>query len=247
MYENSAPFYDLFGHGKEETAKRVSFVTKYLGGAEVSLIDVGSATGEVAIALAEEGHKVAAFEPAFPFYSILLDRLRARRDLRDLVSAYPLKLEDLSGSLQADFALVSSVFSHLPSNAKTVLLNGLAGHLKPGATLVFNCVQVNPGRQDQPLMTVAETKIGDLTYRHSASSRGIDELRREVVFQFDIRRREEVLSTYTDHFQLCLDDLEQMRSRLRECGFTALETWGSFERNPYDASGSGFVIVAKRK
>lgn len=246
MYPETAQFYDLFGGSSLESEKRAAFMSKYLKNKNSSLIDIGSGTGETAFELADEGYSVFCFEPSPSMYGILLERLRSRKDLHNLVSAFPCYLETVERPLAADAAYAFSVFSHVSREKRLSLLKGVYYHLKLGGLMVFNCVQAVPGRVDQALALVNEKKLGKLSYRHYAASRSLGSQSREVIFQFEVAHGDQVLKRYEDKFTLALDTKEDIEKLLGEAGFRMAECFSNVDRDSYSLDSPGFTVVASR-
>ncbi len=245
MYQESAHFYDFFGAGSEESAKRAEFIDSFQPN-EGSIIDVGAGNGEIAFHLASMGYRLFCFEPSPSMSSILIERVARKRQGTDRISVFPLRVEELENALGADLAFASSVFSHLSTEERKSLLRGLWRHLKPGGLFIFNCVQLFAGCFDKPLTKIGERVLGGVCYRHFDSARQTDELTRKVTWKFEIEYQGQVLKEHTEDFYLRMDLEEDIRSLLEAEGFRVRNFLRSFEMEPSEKGRPGFVVIAAR-
>lgn len=244
LYQNTAQFYDLFGDSSHETARRANFLSSLLRDGPARVIDAGAGTGDIAFRLAKMGHELFCFESSSSMHTILLDRLKAQRDLHTRFSAFPIRVEELNADLGVNLAFALNVFSHLSREGRVSLLKGLRRHVHPNGLLVFNCAQYHPDRTDQPLEKIGEKVIGDVTYRHFASSEGIDLSRRKITFKFEVARSDQLLKLFEEEFILYLDSPEEIDELLSSAGFRKIELYGNYEKAPYRGLSPGFVVVA---
>ena len=244
MYPETAQFYDFFAMNTQESQRRANFVSHFVEGSASRIIDVGSGTGEMAFMLADEAHSLFCFEPSASMYAILLERLRARKDLHSLVSTFPCHLEEVKASLKADTAYAFSVFSHVPLEQRRSMFEGLRRHLNPEGFLLFNCVQYTNERKDQPRGLVQEKRIGEVVYRHYATSKVVSSFYRQVIFEYEVVHHGQILKSYEDHFTLNLDSPEAVQDLLNEFGFRMLYCFSDFEQTDYNEKSPGFVVVA---
>lgn len=244
MKPQFAEFYDFFAANQVEAEKRSDFVASFLKDRYASLIEVGAGTGELAFLLADEGHSVFCFEPADSMHAIFMDRLRARKDLQSYVSLFPCYLEYLNSPLIVDAIYAFSVFSHLDTPQRKSLLEATRKHLKLGGVLLFNCSQSTAQRSDQQRSLVQEKKVGDIVYKHFASSQALSENQREILFEYEIHYGTQLLKSYKEHFKLHLDTFESVKSLLESTGFKVEQAYSGFDKKPFQEYDPGFVIKA---
>ncbi len=245
MYLETSHFYDLFGSGNQESARRASFILDCLPN-QSSIIDIGAGSGEISFQLARKGHRIYSFEPSPSMFSILADRIAQRKEIQNQISIFPVKLEELTCSLQGDLAFASSVFSHLSLEARSLILKGTHHHLKPDGKFIFNCVQFLASRTDKPLSKIGERAIGKTIYRHFDSSQQIDYFTRKVTWKFEIEYEGQCLKEYVEDFFIHMDSPESVRSLLQSEGFRIENIFGSFDGTPIEKNSPSFVVVAAR-
>ena len=244
MYQDTAQFLSLFQDSNSESLQRVGLIQSFLPSGSRSVLDIGAGHGEMALLIAECGHRVHCLEPSRSSHALLLEKVARRPDLQNRISIYASFLENLCSSLDVDLAYASSVFSHLDFYARLSLLKRLREHLRPSGTLIFNVVR-QVTRPDKPLTLRGEKKIGDVTYRHFDSAEQLSSERRRVKWRFEIESKAQGLTAFEEDFILNLDTDESLKSLLSEAGYECIAEFGSWAKAPVASEQTGRVIVAK--
>ena len=247
MYKNTAKFHGFFYEGGGDADRRCEFVEKFIEKKTARIIDLGAGVGDIGLRLAEDGHYVFCFESNDALCAVLLNRFKARKELRHLVSIFPTTLEEFPVRLDADLVLASNVFSHLVSGEKSRLIHSVAGQLAAGGKFIFNCVQQTPLRPEQPLSEISKKVFGDTVIRHFASSKPVDGgKKQDVRFEYRMEFGGQPVGAFADDVTLYMDDPGAMGMALKDAGFHDVRIFGSYEGVPYDSDLPGFVVVASK-
>ncbi len=146
MYDGLAQFYDLDHAGHDED---LTLYSEFARGVNLPILDIGSGTGRVSLALASAGHDVIGVEPSLA----MLKRAHARCEeekLNHRVVLLHAPAESFTTTRQAGMALFAlNTFCHfLTSASQFRALSNVRRHLQPGGLLIID--QWNPLASDAP-------------------------------------------------------------------------------------------------
>lgn len=247
MHSGSAKFYGVFYSGVGDARRKAAFITALLSHRPGRIVDVAAGVGDVAFGLTREGHMVFGFEPCAEMYAVLFDRFSRDPDIRHLAALFPIRFEDYPLDPKADAVVASNVWSHLEASARDSLLRRAWDGLRPGGTLVMNCVQETPLRSDQPWDEVHKRVYGSLVIRHFASSTAIPgTASRQIRFQYRMEYEDAFVHAEDAEFVLTLDSPDGVSARVSEAGFADIRIRGGFADTDYDPQLPGFLVVARK-
>jgi 2-polyprenyl-3-methyl-5-hydroxy-6-metoxy-1,4-benzoquinol methylase len=161
-----APFYDLFSDAPGAPDAGGQFVLRQISPGE-RVLDVGAGNGSLALALADAGHDVCAFEPDAEMRAVMLARIgmRTERDARVTIC----HTEDEVARVGQLFSRVICLYVlHLlpdPPNRERLLRN-MVQWLASGGTITLVFPAPSTKRKARPLATIAERWIGAVRYEH---------------------------------------------------------------------------------
>ena len=245
--QNTAIFYGFFYNGAADAARSCKFLAALIEKPGAKIIDISAGVGDLSFPLAGMGHYVTCFEECEPMYAVLLDRYNAKKDIRHLISLFPLSLQAFPVPLHSDMAVACNVFSHLDEAEKRAMISSVHAHLAPRGKFVFNCAQFTPFRPAQPFSEINKKVFGDMLIRHFASSSPLENGRKQTVrFEYRMEFRGEPVKSISDEFILHMDSVDGTKEALRSAGFGDIQIFGSYEGIPYAPNLPGFVIVASK-
>ena len=241
-----APFYDLDLEGYDAD---IALYVELAARAEGPVLELGSGTGRVALALAAEGHEVVGVDIS----EAMLDIARARvssngpewvhADLRtlELGRQFPLVLVPLGGlqhmeELDDLRAAFDSVGRHLaPGGLAVVDVEApLPDDFAPGPQPLIEHWTRNWERPDA--LPALVSKFVNVEAHPSSSTRS-------VTWHFDIQTPEAPLRRVTAQFDLRTTTPGELELAGALAGLAASAVWGDYEMSPFD-DGDQRLIVA---
>jgi len=247
MYQNTSIFYGFFYSGAADAARSSNFVASFIDKPSARILDISAGVGDLSFPLAGMGHYVTCFEECKPMFAVLLDRYRANKKVRHLISLFPISLQAFPVPLQADMAVACNVFSHLDETEKQAMISQVHAHLNPGGKFIFNCVQFTPFRPGQPLSEINKKVFGEMQIRHFASSSLVEYGRKQAVhFEYRMEFQGNPVTSFSDEFMLHMDSVDSINEILRAAGFEDIHVFGSYEGIPHEPTLPGFVVVATK-
>lgn len=247
MYHKTAKFYGFFYDGGNDASRRCEFISSFLGKEAARIIEISAGVGDLAFRLAGRGHYVTCLEESDPVYAVLLDRYKANKAIRHLVSLFPVNISDFPILLDADMAVASNVFSHLEETEKQSLITHVHSQLGREGKFIFNCVQSTPARPEQPFSEIHKKVFGEMVIRHFASSRPLDHTSKQRVrFEYRMEFQGRPVKSVSEEFTLHMDTPESMTKTLHAAGFSDVRTFGGYEGTPCEPGLPGFVVVARK-
>jgi ubiquinone/menaquinone biosynthesis C-methylase UbiE len=205
------------------------------------ILDMGSGTGRLAVALAARGHRVTGADPSVGMMQVARNRPGSERvrwvdsDAKSLALDTRFDLITMTGN-------VFQVF--LGDEEIRATLRNLRRHLAPGGRLAFETrnPQVAEWRAWTPALT-----------REIITVPGVG----AVEVHYDIAEADRALVTYETHYRFGPDDVAIGRDTLRfvtqpelaaflaEAGFTDVTWFGDWDCSPLTANSPEFVVVAR--
>lgn len=217
-----------------------AFYIALAGDAPKIILDMGSGTGRLAVALAERGHRVTGADPAPGMMRVARSRPGAER-VRWIESA----AAELALETRFDLVIMTShVFQvFLSDDDVCATLRALRAHLAPGGTLAFETRNplVEEWREWIPSLTretIAVPGIGTVEVHNGIAAAGDN------------------LVTYETHFRFAPDDIvvavdtlrfmsqAELAAFLRDTGFTDVTWFGNWDRSPISATSPEIIAIA---
>lgn len=241
LYDRIAPFYQLEIAGYDEDIPFYLNLATRAGG---PILDVGTGSGRVALALAKAGHEVVGLDSS----RTMLDRAGGIRtvhaDMRDF-------------HLPETFALVlvpTATFAHLTTrNDQERALRCLRDHLSPEGFLVValqNPYQwaLDPAQDELVLGWEKDGPGSGETTRMSYAVHSERALQlRHVRVWYDVTGLDGVLRRTGVQFSLRWTFQPELELLLEGCGLRPDACYGSYDLDPYDAESPLLIAFANRQ
>jgi len=239
LYENIAEFYDEIFPLKQT---RLDFIDSFLKN-NLRVLDIGCATGELALALSKEGHHVVGID--LDEKMIALAREKAKKQglkteffIKDMTKIG----EDFSpGSFDAVLCFGNTLV-HLgsPGKIKEVFI-GIHKVLKSGGILMVQVVNydriLSGGIKELPLLE-NENFIFRREYRYHEADHRI-----HFLTHLTIKKNAEVVKSSETLYPLTFQEL---KDALDHAGFFKFQFFGSECKIPYDKNSPALVAVTEK-
>jgi SAM-dependent methyltransferase len=217
-----------------------AFYLALAGSEPRTILDMGSGTGRLAVALAERGHRVTGADPSEGMMKVARSRPGTERvrwadsDSANIALATRFDLIIMTGH-------VFQVF--LEDDEVRAALGNLRRHLAPGGRLAFET--------RNPLVEEWRDWVPALT-RETVEVPGIG----AVEIHYDIAEAEGAFVTFETHFRFAPDDIViapttlrfmsrgELAAFLREACFTDVTWFGNWDRSPPSAASPEIIVIA---
>jgi SAM-dependent methyltransferase len=246
-YDPFAEVYDLFYVDLEDD------LDMYLGFAERTggpILEIGSGTGRVALALAEAGHTVVGLELSDAMRSIAQAKIAAA-ELADRVTLVAGDMRRFK--LDRRFGLVVAplnIFLHnLTLDDQLATLISIHTHLRPGGLLLLDCFNPDPAHAvDDRRLLLQRTAIDPGTQQPAALwlARATDwgQQLQEIVYVADRLDAQGRVQRATLIAQFRFIFRHEMQLLLKLGGFDLKDIYGSYELDPFDGGSEQLIVVA---
>jgi SAM-dependent methyltransferase len=246
-YTPFADLYDLFYNDFHDDIEMYRGFAERTGG---PILEVGSGTGRVALALAEEGHTVVGLELSEAM-RIVAQRKAARAQLTDRVAFVAGNMRRFQ--LDRYFGLIivplNTFLHNLTLADQLATLACLKKHLRPGGLLVLDCFNPDPKHAEDDRRLIVQRSVIDRATGHSALlllSRTTDwgDQRQEITYLIDhpdqngAVRRTMLIASFRFIFR------NEMQLLLKLSGFDLKEVYGSYDLEPFDTGSDKLIVVA---
>lgn len=246
-YTLFAELYDLF------YADFAEDIDMYAGFAERSggpILEIGSGTGRVSIALAKAGHQVVGIELSEAMRAVA-QRNADRVGVADRVQFVAGDMRHFK--LDQHFGLIAvplNTFLHnLTLDDQLATLRCLKQHLRPGGLLVLDCFNPDPGyASDDRRLLVQHSVIDPATGQPALLllSRSTDwgQQLQEITYLIDridqtgAVQRAALYTTFRFIFR------NEMQVLLKLGGFDLKDVYGSYDLDPFESSSDKLIVVA---
>jgi glycine/sarcosine N-methyltransferase len=238
LYENIAEFYDEIFPLKQT---RLEFIESFLKN-NTRVLDVGCATGELALALSKKGHQVEGID--LDEKMIELAREKTKRSglntgffIKDMIKIG----EDFSPKSFDAVLCLGNTLVHLenPEKLKEVFM-GFHMVLKSGGILMAQLVNydriLSGGIKELPLLE-NENFIFRREYRYQEADHRI-----QFLTHLTIKKNGEVIKNSETLYPLTSREL---KDALEHAGFSKFQFFGSESKIPYDKNSPALVAVAE--
>jgi SAM-dependent methyltransferase len=206
------------------------------------VLEVGCGTGRATVFLARSAGRVVAFDLTPEMVAVARRRLAAQSHVSILVA----DLRDARFVERFDLvAAVDDPFVHLTEDAdRGRAFATVAEHLAPGGRFLLDAAWLPPERrhtaEDDELVQEREAD-GGLTVRETWSCEAESRLC-TTRFEYRVDGRLETKAT----FPARLWSLDELEERCRTAGLEITQTWGDYDRRPWDRDSSPRLIVEMR-
>ena len=246
-YTSFAELYDLFYEDFTED------IEMYLGFAERtggSILEIGSGTGRVALALAAEGHTIVGLELAEALRAVAQHKAdRAQLTDRVQFSAGDMRHFKLDQHFGLIIVPLNTFLHNLTLDDQLATLACCKKHLRPGGLLVLDCFNPDPAHAADDRRLIVQRSVIDRDTGHPALlllSRATDwnNQLQEITYLIDRIDRSGAVqrailpTTYRFIFR------HEMRLLLKVGGFDLKDEYGSYDLDPVEAGSDKLIVVA---
>ncbi|HJW89412.1 MAG TPA: class I SAM-dependent methyltransferase [Anaerolineales bacterium] len=213
------------------------------------VLELGCGTGRVLLALAEAGYRVYGLDRDAGMLAVFSEQLPAF--LAERVHFWRSDLGDFCTALQFSLVLLTcNTLSTLNTETRRRMFACLARQLSPGG--MFAASRPNPTVLKR-LPALSEPEI-ETDFPHPLSGEPV-----QVSSAWERSNQEFILRWHYDHLfsdgrverltletKHDLNSLEVYQGELHAAGLELVETWGDFERSPYQPESPDLILVAKK-
>jgi SAM-dependent methyltransferase len=246
-YTPFAEVYDLFYADLEDDLDMYLGFAKRTGG---PILEIGSGTGRVALALAEAGHTVVGLELSDAMRSIAQQKIAAAR-LADRVTlvAGDMRRFTLDRRFGLVIAPLNTFLHNLTLDDQLATLSSIQKQLRPGGLLVLDCFNPDPAHAaDDRRLLLQRTAIDPATQQPATLwlARATDwgQQLQEMVYVADRLeapgrvQRTTLIAQYRFIFR------HEMQLLLKLGGFDLRDSYGSYGLDPFDSGSEQLIVVA---
>jgi len=246
-YTSFAELYDLFYDDFTEDIEMYLGFAKRTSG---SILEIGSGTGRVALALAEEGHTVVGLELSEAMRAVA-QRKADRAQLTDRVEfiAGDMRRFKLDRHFGLIIVPINTFLHNLTVEDQLASLACFKKHLRPGGLLVLDCFNPDPAHAADDRRLIVQRSIIDRDTGQAAMlmlSRATDwgQQLQEITYLIDrpdqngMIQRAVLPATFRFIFR------HELHLLLKLGGFDLKEVYGTYELDPFEAGSDKLIGVA---
>jgi len=246
-YTSFAELYDLFYDDFAED------IEMYLGFAERtggSILEIGSGTGRVALALAKAGHLVVGLELSEAMRAVA-QRKADRAQLTDRVEfiAGDMRHFNLNQYFGLIIVPLNAFLHNLTLEDQLAALACFKKHMRPGGLLVLDCFNPDPAQAADDRRLIVQRSVIDRATGQAALlmlSRATDwgQQLQEITYLIDrpdhngVIQRADLPAVFRFIFR------HELHLLLKLGGFDLKEVYGSYELDPFEAGSDKLIGVA---
>lgn len=240
LYETIAGFYDeLF----PLRVSRLAFIDSFLSQAGRTVLDIGCASGELALALAKKGHHPVAIDLGREMIALAAAKAKKQGLKVDFLVKDMSELgDDFSpGSFEAVICFGNTLVHLENPAAMQKVFGSIYKVLSRGGRVMVQVVNydrvLSQGIKTLPLL---ESKHFSFRreYRYHEVEHRID-----FITHLTNKKSGQVLTSTERLYPLRFSELKQI---LGDAGFSRLQFFGSEDKVPYDAASPALVAVARK-
>ena len=246
-YDSFAAVYDLFYDDFADDVEMYLGFARRTGG---PILEIGSGTGRVTLALAEAGHTVVGLELSDEMRAIAQEKIE-EAGLADRVRlvAGDMRRFKLDQHFGLVIAPINTFLHNLTLDDQLATLNSIKKHLRPGGLLVLDCYNPDPAHADDDHRLILQRMADDPESNELAQlwlSRTTDwsqQLQSITYFADRIDRRGQLWRT-TLQTQFRFIFRYEMHLLLKQGGFDVKDIYGSYELEPFENGSDKLIAVA---
>lgn len=245
-YDAFAEVYDLF-YG--DFADDVEMYRGFAERAGDPILEIGSGTGRVALALAEADHDVTGLEPSAVMRALAQQKVD-RAQLSDRARFLPgdMRRFQIDRRFGLIIAPLNTFLHNLTVDDQLATLRSIRPHLRPGGLLVLDCFNPDPTHAfDDHALTLQRAQIDPATGAASLLyvARTVDwaAQQQENIYLAECPaaggvRRFALAAQFRFIFR------HEMQLLLKLGGFDLKEVYGSYDLDPFEAGSEKLIAVA---
>jgi SAM-dependent methyltransferase len=246
-YDPFARLYDLFYADLDADIPMYAGFAERTGG---SILEIGSGTGRVTVALAEEGYEVVGLEISDALCALAQQKVEQAgvADRATFVVGDMRRFE-----IDRHFGLVivplNTFLHNLTLDDQLATLKCLKQQLRPGGLLVLDCFNPDPAQaaDDRRLVlhrTALDPDTGQTALLFMARDTDWGQQLQEITYVADRTDAHGRLSraSFSTRFRFIF--CHEMELLLKLGGFDLKDVYGSYELDPFDSASDKMIVVA---
>lgn len=240
LYESIAAYYDEIFPLKKT---RLSFVSSLLKGEDLSVMDIGCATGELALALSEKGHDVVGID----LDRAMVERAREKATDRGLETEFLVKdmsaigTDFMPSSFDAVFCL-GNTLAHLENPAKMdAFFRAVLTVLKDGGLFALQIVNYQRVL-DNEITELPRSENDRFTFRREYV---YEEEKHRIRFHGGVRVKSSGVLQGSVEILYPLT-FEELNAALTNAGFSKKQFFGNENKAPYDKDSPALIAIARK-
>jgi ubiquinone/menaquinone biosynthesis C-methylase UbiE len=246
-YTSFAELYDLFYDDFDDDLAMYAGFAERTGG---PILEIGSGTGRVALALAKKGQRVVGLDASKAMRSI------AQRKIDEAVASDQVTLiaGDMRGfQIDEYFGLVivpiNTFLHNLTLEDQLATLSSIKKQLKPGGLLVMDCFNPDPAQVADDRRLIVQRSVTDRATGQTALlllSRATDwgNQLQEITYLVDRPDAQGCIQRTVFPASFRFIFRHEMQVLLKLGGFDLKEVYGSYELDPFETGSDKMIVVA---
>jgi SAM-dependent methyltransferase len=246
-YTPFAELYDLFYDDFTEDLEMYRGFAERTGG---PILEIGSGTGRVSLALAEGGHTIVGLELADALRAVAQHKAdRAQLSDRVIFIAGDMRRFKIEQHFGLILVPLNTFLHNLTLDDQLATLACCKKHLRPGGLLVLDCFNPDPAHaeDDRSLIvqrSVIDRETGQAALLLLARATDWNQQLQEITYLIDcvdndgVVQRAILPTTYRVIFR------HEMRLLLKAGGFDLKDEYGSYGLDPVEAGSDKLIVVA---
>lgn len=246
-YDAFAEVYDLF-YG--DFADDLEMYRGFAERAGSPILEIGSGTGRVALALAEADHDVTGLEPSAAMRA-LAQRKADRAQLSDRARFLPgdMRRFQIDRRFGLIIAPLNTFLHNLTVDDQLATLRSIKQHLRPGGLLVLDCFNPDPAHAfDDHALTLQRAQIdpasGAAAVLYVARTVDWAAQRQENIYLAERPAGAGGLQRLALAAQFRFIFRHELQLLLKLGGFDLKEVYGSYDLDPFEAGSEQLIAVA---
>ncbi|MGM9949951.1 MAG: class I SAM-dependent methyltransferase [Lysinibacillus sp.] len=229
FYKTLTPYYDDIFPANEKT---VAFLASHFQEG-VSVLDVGAGTGNMAIALAQQGFRVTAMEPEEGMAKQIQLKAQAQQLPITVTTNTMQQIGALEGTYQGIYCIGNTLVHLNDLEEIRTFFQQTFEKLQSEGTFIFQIVNYEKKDFAFPVME----KEG-FTFERQYERDGD-----HILFTTTLSTKE---GAQTNTIPLYPATFTQLCPLLEACGFETIEAYGNFVSKAYDSDAPALIMVAKK-
>jgi len=246
-YTPFAELYDLFYDDFQEDIEMYRGFAERTGG---SILEIGSGTGRVALALAGEGHAVVGLELSEAMRAVA-QRKADRAQLTDRVEFVPGDMRRFK--IDRHFGLIivplNTFLHNLTLDDQLATLACFKKHLRPGGLLMLDCFNPDPvyAEDDRRLIvqrSVIDRDTGQAALLLLSHATEWSQQLQEITYLIDRPDQHGQVQRAMMRASFRFVFRNEMQLLLKLGGFDLKEVYGAYDLEPFEAGSDKLIVVA---
>jgi len=242
----SSAYYSFLYESSQDVALRAGFIAGLLGNRKASILEPHAGDGTLGLELCSRGYYVTCLEDNPVLFAVMLEKFRARKELRPFFSPLPLELVNFNSETNWDLVLLSNTISFLDDCTLPCYIETINDALPVGGLVVLNSPQPIPMRQEQPRTEIHKKIFGTSVIRHLASSRFLDERSMEVHYEYETYSKNKLMAKSFSKHALYLRNSDELVSEISSRGFKLISVTADWGADVIELDSPNCVLVAKK-